>query len=245
MPMLEQAKKIVEKVTGIGRPACADLPRLFRVRRATPLSFADDGKTPNNPQYPLLLYRDVVLFKNRYDRAAIFEEVFAANGWWRSWRDGIYKFLHFHTGSHEVLGIARGSARVQLGSAKGKTLTVEAGDVVVLPAPVQATSASARARICWSSERIRLTINTTTPGHTMSIMPRRESASLRCLCPRPIRSMARTVRCGGSGQARAEMPSALPNRRLQSSGSPYLRCSAVCWAAANSRRLRSGLRFLP
>jgi uncharacterized protein YjlB len=132
MPMLEQARKMVEKVTG--RPACADLPRLVRARVPTVLSFADDGKTPNNAQYPLLLYRDVVLFKNRYDRAAIFEEVFGVNGWGRSWRDGIYKFLHFHTRSHEVLGIARGSVRVQFGGAKGKTLTVKAGDVVVLPA---------------------------------------------------------------------------------------------------------------
>jgi uncharacterized protein YjlB len=50
------------------------------------------------------------------------------------WRNGIYPFLHFHTGTHEVLGIARGRATVEFGGAKGRTLGVEAGDVVVLPA---------------------------------------------------------------------------------------------------------------
>ena len=134
MPIVENAKKFVEKMTGIGRPARADLHELVQVRTPTALSFEDDGKTPNNPRCPLLLYRDAVTLAKPYDPAAIFEELFAAHGWGRSWRDGIYKFLHFHTRSHEVLGIARGTARVQFGGAKGKTLTVEAGDVIVLPA---------------------------------------------------------------------------------------------------------------
>lgn len=134
MPVLENLKKIAEKVTGVARPQPADLPRLVRARKPAALYFSDDGKTPNNPAYPLLVYRDALLFRTRFDRAAIFEELFAVNGWKDSWRNGIYDFLHFHTRSHEVLGIVRGSARVQFGGAKGKTLTVEAGDVIVLPA---------------------------------------------------------------------------------------------------------------
>ena len=51
-----------------------------------------------------------------------------------SWRDGVYPFRHFHTGTHEVLGIARGRATVELGGAAGRKLTLKAGDVVVLPA---------------------------------------------------------------------------------------------------------------
>ena len=68
------------------------------------------------------------------DPAVPFERTFAAHGWADGWRNGIYPFLHFHTATHEVLGIARGRATVQFGGAKGQALTVEAGDVVVLPA---------------------------------------------------------------------------------------------------------------
>lgn len=134
MSILQGMKKVAEKATGIGRPARADLPGMVRDRRPAAYPFADDGKTPNNTKCPLLHYRGVVDFREGLDPAAVLEELFAANGWGRSWRNGIYDFLHFHTQSHEVLGIAQGSARVQFGGAKGRTLTVEAGDVVVLPA---------------------------------------------------------------------------------------------------------------
>ena len=99
-------------------------PQLYR--------FADDGKTPNNPRLPLILYRDVL--PEDGDRAAACEQMFARHGWANGWRNGIYPFLHFHTRTHEVLGIARGTARVEFGGDKGQTLDVQAGDVVVLPA---------------------------------------------------------------------------------------------------------------
>lgn len=103
--------------------------------QATPLAihFADDGETPNNPALPLLVYRGVFA-RDGADPAVPFEQAFARHGWGRSWRNGIYEFLHFHTRTHEVLGIARGRARVQFGGAGGRELDVEAGDVVVLPA---------------------------------------------------------------------------------------------------------------
>ena len=51
-----------------------------------------------------------------------------------SWRDGIYDYVHYHSRIHEVLGIARGSGKVQFGGTKGRTLTIKAGDVAILPA---------------------------------------------------------------------------------------------------------------
>ena len=69
-----------------------------------------------------------------HDPAAPFERAFARHGWGDGWRNGIHPFLHFHTATHEVLGIARGRATVEFGGARGQALTVEAGDVVVLPA---------------------------------------------------------------------------------------------------------------
>jgi uncharacterized protein YjlB len=96
--------------------------------------FEDDGETPNNPRLPLVVYRAAVKLAGEHDPAAPFERAFAKHGWGGGWRNGIYPFLHFHTATHEVLGIARGRATVEFGGAKGQALTVEAGDVVVLPA---------------------------------------------------------------------------------------------------------------
>ncbi len=96
--------------------------------------FRDDGDTPNNPTLPLLVYRAAIDPAGERDPAAPFERTFARHGWGDGWRNGIHPFLHFHTGTHEVLGIARGRATVEFGGAKGRRLVVEAGDVVVLPA---------------------------------------------------------------------------------------------------------------
>ena len=68
------------------------------------------------------------------DPAAVFEELFESNGWKDSWRNGIYDFLHYHSSTHEVLGIARGHARVRFGGDGGKIIQLRAGDVVILPA---------------------------------------------------------------------------------------------------------------
>jgi uncharacterized protein YjlB len=134
MSFTEQIKKAAEKVTGIGRPSARDLAELVHRRTPRPYRFEDDGKTPNNPRLPLLHYRAVLESPAGLDPAALYEDLFAGHGWEGAWRNGIYPFLHFHTNAHEVLGIARGEARVQFGGDKGRTLTVEAGDVVVLPA---------------------------------------------------------------------------------------------------------------
>ena len=95
--------------------------------------FSDDGDVPNHPHWPMIVYQGA-LFGGEGDAASAFEDLFARNGWGDGWRNGIYPFLHFHTATHEVLGIARGRATVEFGGAKGQALTVEAGDVVVLPA---------------------------------------------------------------------------------------------------------------
>ena len=134
MPFLEQIKKTVDKATGLGRPGSVDLAVRLNQRAPRTHSFADDGTTPNNPRLPLVVYHDVIRGEQGLDPAAIFEELFAAHGWGGSWRNGVHDFLHFHTTTHEVLGVARGSAQVQFGGDEGRTLTVSAGDVVALPA---------------------------------------------------------------------------------------------------------------
>jgi len=94
-----------------------------------------DGDIPNNPRLPLLLYPSAVGLAD-YDPAAVFEELFAANGWVGCWRNGIFPFHHYHSTAHEVLGIYSGTAQVQLGGEKGVTLTLSPGDVAIIPAGV-------------------------------------------------------------------------------------------------------------
>jgi uncharacterized protein YjlB len=92
--------------------------------------FADDGRFPNS-RLPLLVYRGVLPAE-----AAVMERTFAANGWSNSWRNGIFSYHHFHSVAHEVLGIAAGAVQVMFGGPSGLTMTVRAGNVVVIPAGV-------------------------------------------------------------------------------------------------------------
>ena len=92
--------------------------------------FADDGAVPNS-RLPLLVYRQAV----PPDAEAI-ERIFTANAWPAAWRAPVFPYHHFHSDAHEVLGVAAGEARVQFGGPRGETLTVRAGDVVVVPAGV-------------------------------------------------------------------------------------------------------------
>lgn len=94
----------------------------------------DDGVFPNS-RLPLILYRLAVRLEGR-DPAAVFEQLFAENGWVGSWRNGIYPYHHYHSTAHEVLGVYRGSARVQLGGERGVVHEVLSGDVIIIPAGV-------------------------------------------------------------------------------------------------------------
>jgi uncharacterized protein YjlB len=98
----------------------------------TTASLDDDGTFPNNPRLPVLVYRSALAPGSR--SASTIESVLRRNGWGGAWRNGIYRYHHYHSTAHEVLATARGSARVQLGGPTGETFAVEAGDVLILPA---------------------------------------------------------------------------------------------------------------
>lgn len=132
MPLREDLKHIAEAVTGINRPEWVDIET--RTRKPNLHRFKDDGQTPNNPELPLIHYRGAVRLDPKWDPAAIFEVLFGRYQWVGSWRDGVYGFLHFHTKTHEVLGIARGTVGVRFGGAHGRKISLKAGDVVILPA---------------------------------------------------------------------------------------------------------------
>ena len=101
---------------------------------AEPLAivFEDDGLVPNNT-LPFLVYRGAVTLDPKRPEETI-ENLFDANGWGGTWRNGVYDYLHYHATVHETLGVARGHARVRFGGDRGKELEISAGDVAILPA---------------------------------------------------------------------------------------------------------------
>lgn len=92
----------------------------------------DDGTFLNHPNWPLLIYPAVISLRDH--DPAIVEQVFQKNGWGGLWRNGIYSYHHYHSNSHEVLGVFSGSARVQFGGPNGVEVELHPGDVAVLPA---------------------------------------------------------------------------------------------------------------
>ena len=94
--------------------------------------FEDDGLVPNN-NLPFLVYQGAVKLDPKHPEETI-EQLFSANGWGGMWRNGVYDYLHYHATVHEVLGVARGHARVRFGGDHGEVLDIRAGDVAILPA---------------------------------------------------------------------------------------------------------------
>lgn len=96
--------------------------------------FTDDGVIPNNPTLPFLVYRGGVDLAGTPDPERVIERTFSSSGWGEMWRNGIHPYAHFHSMTHEVMGIARGRAKVRFGGATGQEVDLRSGDVVVLPA---------------------------------------------------------------------------------------------------------------
>ncbi|WP_051318103.1 cupin domain-containing protein [Cohnella thermotolerans] len=68
------------------------------------------------------------------DDAERIESAFHRHNWRNSWTGGVYDYHHYHTNTHEALGVVRGSATLRLGGESGQDVEIRAGDVLVLPA---------------------------------------------------------------------------------------------------------------
>jgi uncharacterized protein YjlB len=150
----------------IPRIFCASESRRLTVSRMTGLFLIIlDGR--------FVIYKSAVRLPEALDPAAVFEDLFESNGWGGSWRDGIYDYAHYHSRIHEVLGIARGSGRVQFGGPKGRTLVLKAGDVAILPAGM-GHQCLKQAMIFWWSGRIRPQVRSmSAPRQRTATWPRR------------------------------------------------------------------------
>jgi uncharacterized protein YjlB len=104
--------------------------------------FKDDGVFPNS-DLPLLIYRQAFTTEAE-DRAFTIEQCFAENDWTNSWRNGVYSFAHYHSTTHEALGVYCGAATLRLGGEPGREVEVHAGDLIVIPAGVAHQNIGAR-----------------------------------------------------------------------------------------------------
>lgn len=95
-------------------------------------TFSDDGLIPNN-NLPVIVYRGAC---EEEDIENWLFSTFQANNWTNNWKDIILRYDHFHSNTHEVLGLAKGTAKLMIGGKNGKILEFSAGDVIVMPAGV-------------------------------------------------------------------------------------------------------------
>jgi uncharacterized protein YjlB len=97
--------------------------------------FPDADGIPNS-HLPLLIHHQAFSGGDPDKLAGLMEQRFAANGWTGAWRDGVYTFRHYHSNTHEVLGVFQGRAVLELGGDGGGKFEVSPGDVIVIPAGV-------------------------------------------------------------------------------------------------------------
>jgi uncharacterized protein YjlB len=94
----------------------------------------DNGVFPNSV-LPVLFYKSVFQLPNDHAPGVI-EEIFDENDWANSWRNGIFNYNHYHSITHEVLGVYCGDCHIQLGGDRGIQLLLDKGDVLIIPAGV-------------------------------------------------------------------------------------------------------------
>jgi uncharacterized protein YjlB len=94
----------------------------------------------DHPRWPLLVYPQVLPEAT----PEVFEELFSRNRWPAAWRNGVHPFHHYHSNSHEVLGVYSGEVTVQFGGERGVSVTAKPGDVIVLPAGTRHKKLAAR-----------------------------------------------------------------------------------------------------
>lgn len=95
-------------------------------------SFTDDGIIPNHT-FPVIVYPQCVDLEDCSDWL---EATFKKNNWLNNWRDIVLPYDHFHSNTHEVLGLGWGSVSLKIGGANGQIFHLSAGDVIIIPAGV-------------------------------------------------------------------------------------------------------------
>ncbi len=90
-----------------------------------------------NSKLPVLVYQKALdLPAQKHKASKMVQKIFLRNGWSNTWTNGIYDFHHYHSITHECMGVSTGHATVTLGGPKGRKIKLTAGDIIILPAGV-------------------------------------------------------------------------------------------------------------
>jgi uncharacterized protein YjlB len=94
----------------------------------------DDGIFPNS-DLPVLLYKRAIALPFLF-REHIVKSLLRKHHWTNNWKSGVYTYHHYHSNTHEVMAVIKGKTQIQLGGENGTTISVEKGDVLLIPAGV-------------------------------------------------------------------------------------------------------------
>lgn len=94
----------------------------------------DNGAFPNSV-LPVVHYMGILHLPMFFPSRHILQ-LFQRNGWTNNWKDGIYTFHHYHSTTHEAMGVCKGQTTVRLGGEKGPEVVIGKGDVLIIPAGV-------------------------------------------------------------------------------------------------------------
>jgi uncharacterized protein YjlB len=95
----------------------------------------ENGSFPNNAHLPVLIYKGILELPDEHPDKVI-RQIFEMNKWSNAWTNGIFDYHHFHSITHEVLGICSGYCEVMLGGPGCEKFKLGKGDVLIIPAGV-------------------------------------------------------------------------------------------------------------
>jgi uncharacterized protein YjlB len=95
----------------------------------------NNNRFPNNEKLPVILYQKILNLP-AIMKARLIRTLFKKNGWYNSWKGGVFTYHHYHSTTHEVLGFYKGRTTLLLGGDNGTEISVEKGDVLIIPAGV-------------------------------------------------------------------------------------------------------------
>jgi uncharacterized protein YjlB len=96
--------------------------------------FKDDGIFPNNT-LPVIVYRRILNLPRIFPSRFVMR-LFHSNNWSNAIETGVYHYHHYHSNTHEVLGIIRGKTRLKIGGENGTEISLQKSDVIIIPAGV-------------------------------------------------------------------------------------------------------------